>query len=399
MSTTETTTTTTTTSSTNNKEKKEKNYKNKRSRDELAIPKGVDPWKTEPLNKEDVPKRVLYEDSSFATLFPKYREKYLKEIWPLVEEALKENGIECKLDLIEGSMTVTTTKKCWDPVAILKARDLIKLLSRSVPFPHAKKVLKDDFNCDIIKIGGFVRNKDRFVKRRQRLVGPDGSTLKAIELLTKCYVLVQGNTVAAIGPFDGLVLVRKIVEDCLKNIHPIYNIKEIMIKRELEKDENLKKENWERFLPQFKKKNVNNKKKKTIKKKKDKDSAPFAPDQLPRKIDIQMATGEYFLSEEKKQKKQKQERIEKQKESEAKRYQERLQNQIAPSEVERDQKLKQQDLSSNKQQSKDTLLQDSLSSLKQNLKNKNITGNKRKEMASENDQSDFILNKKGKSNK
>ena len=94
----------------------------------------LDKWIEQDFKPEDNPTGGVVEESSFAVLFPQYRERYIKEIFPLVKKALKPFKIEAELDLVEGSMKVSTTRQSWDPYKIIKARDLIKLLARSVPF-------------------------------------------------------------------------------------------------------------------------------------------------------------------------------------------------------------------------------------------------------------------------
>lgn len=290
----------------------------------------IDHWKVDEWKPEDLPGSLL-EESSFATLFPKYREKYLRDVWPVVTKCLEKYGVACELNLVEGSMSVKTTRKTRDPYAIVKGRDLIKLLARSIPAQQAVKIMQDDIHADIIKIGGMVRNKERFVKRRQRLLGPDGATLKALELLTDCYILVQGNTVSCMGTHKGLKQVRQVVIDCMKNIHPVYHIKTMMIKKELAKDPNLAQEDWTRFLPQFKKKNTAKRKVPHVVREK-KSYTPFPPAQQPSKVDLQLESGEYFLNEHQREAKKRNEKREAAKEKSLEKKRLREEEFVAPEE-------------------------------------------------------------------
>ena len=45
-------------------------------------------WEIKPFKPEENLAGPFKEESSFATLFPKYREKYLREVWSAVTKAL-----------------------------------------------------------------------------------------------------------------------------------------------------------------------------------------------------------------------------------------------------------------------------------------------------------------------
>eukprot|EP00954_Amorphochlora_amoebiformis_P023985 1363296-Amorphochlora_amoeboformis.AAC.2 len=93
--------------------------KSKKEKDMPWDDPSIDKWQIEPVTTEN-PLPAPIEESSFAVLFPRYREKYIRESWPLVSRTLKQYGIACELNLLEGSMTVKTTRKTFDPYIIIK---------------------------------------------------------------------------------------------------------------------------------------------------------------------------------------------------------------------------------------------------------------------------------------
>ena len=84
------------------------------------------------------------------------------------------------------------------------------------------------------------------------------------------------------------------------------------------KDPELKNENWERFLPHFKKRTLSKRKKPLkITDKSKKPYTPFPPPQEKSKVDLQIESGEYFLGKQAMERAAKERREEQQREKQA----------------------------------------------------------------------------------
>ena len=187
--------------------------------------------------------------SKFSITFPKYQEKNLTEKCFIIQRILRFYNIKVDFKLKKSEIIISTTKQTTDPYSILNARDFLKLISRGVPIHQAAQIFDEHVFCDIIKISGFIRNKKIFLNRRKRIIGNNGSTVKVIELLTKSYILVQGNTVSCMGNFKNIKFCRKIIEDCMQNIHPYFHVRNLILRKKLIKSFTLKNKTWNSILP------------------------------------------------------------------------------------------------------------------------------------------------------
>lgn len=73
--------------------------------------------------------------------------------------------------------------------------------------------LKDEhFVFDIIDVKPMVRDSKRLLSVMGRIIGKNGSTRRAIEEITKCWVAVDENFVSVIGPFENVQLVHEALD-------------------------------------------------------------------------------------------------------------------------------------------------------------------------------------------
>jgi len=97
------------------------------------------------------------------------------------------------------------------------------------------------------------------------------------------------------------------------------------------RDDKLKNESWDRFLPTIPHKNTS-KRKQPMKKRSKKEYTPFPPAQPESKVDKLLATGEYFLKEDERKERKQHQNHEKQEEAKVRRMEKRESAFVPPEE-------------------------------------------------------------------
>lgn len=228
-------------------------------------------------------KSKFLETSEFEVLFPKHRTIYFKSVENYIIKACLNKKITAEIDYDKCLLKIRTNDSTRDPYIIIKGYEMIQLLSKGMLLEQALKILDDEYCSEIIPIHMLVASEKTFERRRQRLLNP--KILKSLELITKCHILIANKNACIIGSFKGVEQAKSVIIKCFENIHPAFQLKELIIKKKLLQDG--VEGDWDRYLPKIKK---THSKKNTETRK-----AGGLPQEIKdRKEDVEMQTGEYF---------------------------------------------------------------------------------------------------------
>lgn len=143
------------------------------------------------------------------------------------------------IDSDTGEVEIRARKELEDPVALLKARDIVKAIGRGFSLTQSMKLAEDNYYLEIIRLKPLVGNQPSQMRRvKSRIIGSAGKTKETIEELTGCALVILGGTVSLIGDFEKIAFTK----DALLNIINGHQVESVLskleeLKRQTKKDE------------------------------------------------------------------------------------------------------------------------------------------------------------------
>ncbi len=125
----------------------------------------------------------------------------------------KTSQTTIEVDSEAGSVSISPHEESEDPLAVWKARYMIKAIGRGFNPEIALKLSDDEVMLEIINLPDYVgKSKKAILRQKGRIIGKDGKTRDIITEMTGTHVSIYGKTVSIIGHMEHLQIAKEAVE-------------------------------------------------------------------------------------------------------------------------------------------------------------------------------------------
>lgn len=119
---------------------------------------------------------------------------------------------ELKIDSDTGNIAISSTEETDDPLAIWKARYMIKAIGRGFNPDIALTLQNDDLILEIINLQDYVgKSKKALVRQKGRIIGKSGRTRQIMHDMLDVEISIYGKTVSIIGKIENVQMAKEAV--------------------------------------------------------------------------------------------------------------------------------------------------------------------------------------------
>ena len=156
--------------------------------------------------------------------------EYLKIPRERVGVVIGKNGItkdeienltktEIIVDSEAGSVAISPTEETEDPLAVWKARYIVKAIGRGFNPEISVKLMGDETILEIINLPDYVgKSKKAILRQKARIIGKEGRTKDIITDMTGVDISIYGKTVSIIGDMEQIHIAKEAVEMILNGV-------------------------------------------------------------------------------------------------------------------------------------------------------------------------------------
>ncbi len=139
------------------------------------------------------------------------------------EEGHVKNRIERDLrvtlnvDSDSGVVAIQAQAEDVNPLAILRAKDVVAAIARGFPPEKAFRLFDEEMMLDVLNLRELFGKSDSDIQRvKGRIIGRDGKARRIVEEITQADLSIHGHTIGIIGNYDAASLAREGLEMLIK---------------------------------------------------------------------------------------------------------------------------------------------------------------------------------------